>query len=83
MEQHNSAPAFVQAPEGNGCAKHFVRILKEYLLWGRTFATVEELRQALLEFKQMYSENWILYHYGYKTLAQVRREQIQALTLAA
>jgi putative transposase len=47
-----SSPAFVRAPEGNGCAERFVRILKENLLWVRTFRTLEELRQALLEFKR-------------------------------
>jgi transposase InsO family protein len=39
-----SSPAFVRAPEGNGCAERFIRTLKEQLLWVRTFRTVEELR---------------------------------------
>jgi transposase InsO family protein len=78
-----SSPAFVRAPEGNGCAERFVRILKENLLWVRTFTTVEELRQALLEFKRTYNENWIIQRHGYKTPAQVRREQLQAWPLAA
>lgn len=78
-----SSPAFVRAPEGNGCAERFVRILKENLLWVRTFRTVEELRQALLEFKRTYNENWIIQRHGYKTPVQVRREQLQALPLAA
>jgi len=50
-----SSPAFVRAPEGNGCAERFFRTLKENLLWGKTFATVEELRQALLEFQRTYN----------------------------
>uniref|UniRef100_A0A7V6DNT6 Integrase catalytic domain-containing protein n=1 Tax=Desulfobacca acetoxidans TaxID=60893 RepID=A0A7V6DNT6_9BACT len=79
----NSSPAFVRAPEGNGCAERFVRILKENLLWVRTFRTLEELRQALLEFKRTYHENWIIQRHGYKTPAQVRRQQLQALPLAA
>src|SRR4051794_433192 len=45
-----SSPAFVRAPEGNGCAERFIRTLKENLLWVRPFDTVEELRQALLVF---------------------------------
>ena len=36
-----SSPAFVRAPEGNGCAERFIRTLKENLLWVRHFATVE------------------------------------------
>ncbi len=42
-----SSPAFVRAPEGNGCAERFIRTLKENLLWVRTFDTIEDLRQAL------------------------------------
>jgi putative transposase len=50
-----SSPAFVRAPEGNGCAERFIRTLKENLLWVRTFETVEELRQALLHFREIYN----------------------------
>jgi len=46
---HGSQPAFVRAPEGNGCAERVIRTLKEQLLWVRAFATVVELRLALLE----------------------------------
>ena len=65
------------------CPKIRVRILKENLLWVRTFRTLEELRQALLEFKRTYNENWIIQRHGYHTPAQVRRQQLQALPLAA
>jgi len=78
-----SSPAFVRAPEGNGCAERFVRLLKENLLWVRDFATVEELRQAFIDFKHTYNENWIIQRHGYKTPAQVRQEQLQTLPLAA
>jgi transposase InsO family protein len=50
-----SSPAFVRAPEGNGCAERLIRTLKENLLWVQTFTTVEELRQALLEFRETYN----------------------------
>lgn len=30
-----SSPAFVHAPEGNGCTERFIRTLKENLLWVR------------------------------------------------
>ncbi len=46
-----SSPAFVRAPEGNGCAERFIRTLKENLLWVQTFDTVEQLRLALLDFR--------------------------------
>ena len=51
----DSSPAFVRAPEGNGCAERFIRTLKENLLWVRSFDTVEELRAALLDFRETYN----------------------------
>ena len=72
-----SSPSFVREPEGDGCAEHFIRLLKENLLWVRTFATIEELRQALIEFKNLYNEQWILQRHGYKTPVQVRREKLE------
>jgi putative transposase len=78
-----SSPAFVRAPEGNGCAERFIRTLKENLLWVRTFATVEELRQALLAFKARYNRTWIVERHGYRTPARVRAEQLQPAALAA
>lgn len=78
-----SSPAFVRAPEGNGCAERFVRTLKENLLWVKTFQTIEELRQELLLFQRLYNESWIIARHGYKTPTQVRQEQIHPLSCAA
>jgi transposase InsO family protein len=50
-----SSPAFVHEPQGNGCAERFVRILKENLLWLKPFRDAEELRLALLQFKEDYN----------------------------
>jgi putative transposase len=78
-----SSPAFVREPEGNGCAERFIRTLKENLLWLTTFETVEELRLALHAFQHRYNETWLIGRHGYKTPAQVRREQQYALAKAA
>jgi hypothetical protein len=51
----DSFPAFVRTPEGNGCAERFIRTLKENLLWVRTFETIEELRHAMLQFRDTYN----------------------------
>ena len=67
-----SSPSFIKAPEGNGVAERFIRTLKEQLLWVRTFDTVEELRQALLEFKGRFNKHWLLQRHGYATPNQVR-----------
>ena len=78
-----SSPAFVREPEGNGCAERFIRVLKENLLWIRRFATIEELRLALLAFQQTYNQSWIIERHGYRTPAQVRTDQIGQLPMAA
>src|SRR4030088_2517849 len=78
-----SSPAFVRAPEGNGCAERFIRTLKENLLWVQTFETIEELRQALLEFRQTYNTNWLIERHGFLTPAQFRQKQLQTPAIAA
>jgi transposase InsO family protein len=67
-----SSPSFVREPEGNGCAERFIRTLKENLLWVRTFETVEELRLAVIEFKKIYNENWLMQRLNYQTPSQAR-----------
>ena len=72
-----SSPAFVREPEGNGGAERFIRTLKEQLLWVRTFDTVEELRVALLEFKERYNGGWLCERHGHQTPAQVRARLVE------
>jgi len=78
-----SSPAFVKEPEGNGCAERFIRTLKENLLWVRPFATIEQLRLALLEFKELYNERWLIERLGYRTPAQARRMACKPVEKAA
>lgn len=78
-----SSPAFVRAPEGNGCAERLIRTLKENLLWVRTFDTVEELRQALLEFRKAHNATWLIERHGFKPPSAVRQEQLSTAALAA
>jgi len=78
-----SSPAFVRAPEGNGCAERFIRTLKENLLWIRTFDTVEQLRLARLEFREIYNTTWLIQRLGYRTPAQARQDQLSHAALAA
>lgn len=78
-----SSPAYVREPECNGCAERFIRTLKENLLWIRRFETIEELRQALHDFKETYNQTWIIQRHGYQTPAQVRADQIGHMTMVA
>jgi putative transposase len=78
-----SSPAFVRAPEGNGCAERFIRTLKENLLWVRTFATVEDLRRALLEFRETYNATWLIERHGFRPPAAIRNAQLPTAARAA
>ncbi len=78
-----SSPAFVRAPEGNGCAERFIRTLKENLLWVRSLDTVEELRRALIAFREAYNATWLVERHGFRPPAAVRAEQLSAAALAA
>ena len=78
-----SSPAFVRAPEGNGCAERFIRTLEENLSWVRSFATVEELRQAPLAFRELYNATWLVERHGFRPPAAIRGQQLPAAALAA
>ena len=78
-----SSPAFVRTPEGNGCAERFIRTLKENLLRVRHFQTIEELRQALLEFRETYNATWLIERHGFMSPADFRQRQLQPVAEAA
>jgi putative transposase len=77
------SPAFVRQPEGNGCIERFFRTLKEQLLWIRRFNDLNELRTALVEFRNRYNENWIIERLNYRTPLQARRDFQVDLQIAA
>ena len=78
-----SSPSFVRAPQGNGCAERAIRTLKEQLLWIHSFATIEELRRALIDWAELYNERWMIERHAHKSPAQVRREYYVANTKLA
>jgi len=67
----------------NGCIERFFRTLKEQVLWLRRFHNLEELRVALVEFRDRYNHNWILGRLNYRTPAQARRDFQLELEVAA
>lgn len=68
-----SSPSFVRAPEGNGCIERFWRTLKEQCLWIRTFATIDELNQALQAFRDRYNHQWLIERHKHRSPAAVRQ----------
>lgn len=77
-----SRPTFVRTPEVNGVAERFILTLNDQLLWVRTFRTVEELRQTLLDWLRLYNEQWIVERQAFRSSLQVRRELLVTLEAA-
>jgi transposase InsO family protein len=57
--------------------------LKENLLWVRTFDAVEDLRRALLEFRETYNNSRLIERHGYLTPEQFRQKQLHSNAMAA
>jgi putative transposase len=68
-----SEPAFVRAPEGNGCVERAIRTLKEQFLRVKSFETLEELRLELQQWAEPYDEQWLIERHGFRPPAQRRR----------
>ncbi len=52
-------------------------------MWVRHFETIEELRQALLAFRETYNTTWLIERHGYLSPAAFRRKQLQPTAKAA
>ena len=69
--------AFVAEPQTNGVAERFNRTLKEQAIHGRIFRNLEEVRAAVVEFKDRYNRHWRLEKLGFMSPHEAR----QAATL--
>ena len=64
--------AFVGEPETNGCIERLFRTLKEQVVHGRIFRTIEEVRDAVRTFVARYNAEWLVEKNGYRSPAQMR-----------
>jgi hypothetical protein len=78
-----SSSALVRAPEGNGCAKRFIRPREENLPGLRTFDTVGQLRQAPLELRWTCNSTWLIKRHAFRPPDAVRQDQLSTAALAA
>jgi len=72
-----SSPSYVREPQCNGVAERFIKTLKEQLLHIFYFDTIEELRCALLNFKNEYNRSWLCQKHKHKPPNQVREDYFQ------
>jgi putative transposase len=49
----------------------------------RHFEAIEELRPALLAFRETYNTTWLIERHGFLTPTQFRQQQLQAAAEAA
>ena len=64
--------AFVGEPETNGCVERLFRTLKEQIVHGRIFQTIEEVRDAVRAFVVRYNAGWLIEKNGYRSPADMR-----------
>jgi len=69
-----SSFAFVREPETNGVVERFNRTIKEQVIYGRTFKTIEDVRAAMAEFVERYNKLWLVEKIGFKSPSQAREE---------
>ena len=75
--------AFLEQPQTNGVAERFLRTLQEQAIYGRVFDTIEEVRQAVAEFVELYNEYWLIEKNGYLSPRQAREAYYQRQMEAA
>lgn len=63
----SDSPAYPGEPETNGCAERWIKTLKEQCLWARTYRGVDELRQAVAAFVELYNNQWLIERLGHRT----------------
>jgi putative transposase len=64
--------AFVGEPETNGCIERLFRTLKEQVVHGRIFQTIDEVREAVRAFVARYNAEWLIEKNGHRSPAQMR-----------
>lgn len=64
--------AFVAEPETNGVIERLFRTLKEQIVHGRIFQTIEEVREAVRAFVARYNAEWLIEKNGYRSPAHMR-----------
>ena len=66
--------AFIEQPQTNGVAERFNRTLKEQLIHGRHYRTVEDLRAAVRHFVELYNRQWRIEKRGYLPPIEAREQ---------
>lgn len=71
--------AFIEQPQTNGVAERFFRTLKEQIIYGRVYETVEELRVAVDKFVELYNREWRIERLGFLSPNEARKNYLTRL----
>jgi transposase InsO family protein len=63
---------FVAEPEANGVIERLFRTLKEQIIHGRVFQTIDEVREAVRDFVDRYNAEWLIEKNGFRSLLDAR-----------
>jgi putative transposase len=69
--------AFISEPETNGVAERFNRTLKEQAIYGRVFRTVEDVRQAVKNFVELYNSEWRPEKNAFRSPREIRQNWLE------
>jgi len=62
--------AFVAEPQTNGVTERFNRTIKEQVIYGRHYRTIEEVRTAVTDFMERYNQQWLVEKLGFRSPRQ-------------
>lgn len=65
---------YVKEPETNGVVERFNRTIKEQIVNGIEYESIEELRTAVTDFMKDYNEQWLLGKLGYMSPREAREQ---------
>jgi len=66
--------AFVAEPQTNGVTERFNRTIKEQVIYGRHYRTIEEVRAAVADFMDRYNQLWLVEKLGFRSPRQAFQE---------
>ncbi|AAR33887.1 IS3 family transposase [Geobacter sulfurreducens] len=66
--------SFVAEPQTNGVTERFNRTIKEQVIYGRHYRTIEEVRMAVADFMDRYNRLWLVEKLGFRSPRQAFEE---------
>ena len=72
----NPSFAFIEQPQTNGVAERFIRTLKEQVIYGLVFQNLQEVREAVRRFVDIYNREWRLERMSYRSPVEFKNSYL-------